>query len=245
MKLALITDPRGFNILNMMTFSYHLVLAQYVRSDPKYVDFYKERHERGDFIMIDNGAAEDVRLSVHELVAAAKDVGADEIVLPDVLGDKNATLEQTLHDITRNAVPTRMRAVCPQGESIGEWIECLQIIKDSMEFATICVPKHLERFEGGRRKVLEWLTEHYYHDRYNIHLLGVWGDPFTEMMKLKPFVSIVRGIDTALPFALAQNSIELSHEDIGHIPHRWGGKFPRALALQNANKLWEWVWSYE
>jgi hypothetical protein len=245
MKLALITDPRGFPVVRQMEFSYHLVLAQYVREDPKYVDFYFERHQRGDFIMIDNGAAESVQLHVHELVQAARDIKADEIILPDVLGDKDATLGATLHDITRNAIPARMRAVCPQGNSIEEWIECLQIMKDSLEFATVCVPKHLERFEGGRRKVLEWLTDNYYQDFYNIHLLGVWGYPYKEMMALKPYTSVCRGIDTALPFALAQSQLYLDMHLEDHVSHKWGKKLDRSLALANAQTLWEWVWEYK
>ena len=231
--------------LKSREFSYHLVLAQYVREDQKYADFYEERSARGDFLMLDNGAAENTTLRLHELMHAAETVKPSEIVLPDVMMNKKATLAAGFDEAVLRGIPERMRAVCPQGDSIDEWFECAHLFRDGMDFATMCVPKHLERFEGGRAAVLQRMTDHYWHELYNIHLLGIWGNPFTEVMSFKPYLKVVRGIDTALPFALAQNGLTLDWHTEEHVSHKWGGKFKKSLALPNAETLFNWVWSYE
>jgi hypothetical protein len=64
--------------------SRHLVLAHLVDRHPEYAQFYKERSEQGDYIMMDNSAYE-----LHEpyqpkkLIELARLCGAHAIVLPD------------------------------------------------------------------------------------------------------------------------------------------------------------------
>jgi len=243
MKLALITDPRGFSVVDQFQMSYHLVLAQYVRMETKYSDYYREKGERGCFLMMDNGAAENLQLKLHELKSAAELIRPDEIILPDVLADSVATLEATKNPEVLEFVPPRQRAVVPQGDTFDSWLHCANNMVNEMDFATMCVPKHTERFPGGRPTLLSTIEKLGWHKYYNIHLLGIWGNPKTELAALKEF-KWVRGIDTAAPFAWAQHKLEIFDSDTLHVSHTWGKRFDRTLAFENVNNLWSKVWSY-
>lgn len=248
MKLALITDPKGFKIIDMYDFAYHLVLAQYACEKDRYATYYIECRERGHFLMMDNGAAEDGSLDVDKLLEMYDYVRPDELILPDVMLDMNATVEATMNRKILDAVAPKERAVCPQGNSLDEWISCANYFVENLEFATLCVPKHLERFveQGGRNAVLNTILKAGWHMKYHIHMLGIWGDARTEILKWRKHIDWIRGIDTALPFALAQNNINLQAEkDISHVSHKWGGKLDLTLASANVNTLWEWTWGYE
>lgn len=65
----------------------HLVLAHLLETDDVYVQYYKERHEQGDFIICDNGAFElGESYAPDRLIALASKCGANAIVLPDYPG---------------------------------------------------------------------------------------------------------------------------------------------------------------
>lgn len=62
----------------------HLVLAHLVDIDPVYAAFYRDRAERGDFIIMDNGAFElGESFSPERLIDLGNECGAHAIVLPD------------------------------------------------------------------------------------------------------------------------------------------------------------------
>jgi hypothetical protein len=238
MKLALITDPKGFPLIKQFGLSYHLVLAQYVLEGYKYRDFYKDCHDKGDFIMMDNGAAEDGTLNLDKILQAAFSIHADEIILPDVLGDANKTLEKSLDKEVLASIPPRMRAVVPQGNSQGEWMTCANYFVGNIEFATLCIPKHTERFPGGRMRLLETIHRLGWHLRYHIHLLGVWESPVIEIATAHVEFPRIRGIDTAAPFAWAQQNITIQAGDTeGHISHVWGKSFNKDAAVANIEYL--------
>jgi len=240
MKLALISDFAGLGILNSMRLTYHLVLAQYLLEDTQYAEFYKERSRRGDFIMMDNGAAEGSLLTSKQLYDAMQMLHVDEVVLPDVLRDAEATIEKTMDRDVLEIIPARMRAVVPQGETFEEWTGCANFFVSNMEFATMCIPKHTEQFGDGRVNILTFIQQMGWHNSYNIHLLGVWGEPRIEVPALKAIAPWVRGIDTAAPFAYAQKgrSIRVKSE---HISHVWNEHFDSGLAYDNALSLLAWT----
>ena len=63
---------------------FHLVLAHLIDVDETYTKFYREMSERGDFIIMDNGAFElGQSYEPSKLIELATRVAADAIVLPD------------------------------------------------------------------------------------------------------------------------------------------------------------------
>ena len=203
MKLAFISSSQYKPIQRRRGF--HMALAQYLLRDLAYYTMYKELHEAGCFIIVDNGEAEGTRVDPQELVKVATAIGADEIVVPDTLKNPYATLQAALTQQSANTIPACKRLLVPQGTTWEEWENCLDEMVALVDFATIGVAKHLEKLPDGRAHALKYIREKDY-TAHNIHLLGCYGNPLKEIRTANKF-RFVRSIDTGAPLALAQNGI--------------------------------------
>jgi len=205
MKFALIVQPSYETpaLLSDFRLVYHMALAQYVLVDEAYASLYKGLHEQDHFIMLDNGAAENGHsIGIENVVRAAEMIGADEIVMPDVLDECKATVAATYSSL--KYVPIRMRAVVPQGKDWTEWENCaLELV--SFGCRTICIAKRYEDLPGGRVYALELIQKHLWHKSHDIHLLGCRRRPLIEIIHALEAAPWVRGIDTAAPIAYAQH----------------------------------------
>lgn len=81
MKLALI--PPVPNLDDFEHDGFHMCLAQLL-DQPVYREFYRNRSYTGDFVILDNGAHEQVKTSLARLMSYAAIIRASEVVLPDV-----------------------------------------------------------------------------------------------------------------------------------------------------------------
>lgn len=241
MKLATITSSEGFFAIKRAELSYHMVLGQDLVNCTDTHDFYAGRHLRGDFVMVDNGAAEpgEERVPFREIVRAADSIEADEIVMPDVLRDRLGTLELLKDTDTLRLVHPRQRCLVPQGDTWNEWLQCLDYMVEHIPFATIGIPKHLEQLEGGRKYALKHIVQRCYHKHYHVHLLGVWKHPFTEIGQAIETLPMVRGIDTAAPVAYAQNHSFIRDDE--HFSVDWKGTVPFSLTLDNIQILLRFI----
>jgi len=231
MKFALITAPNGFEILDVLHLSYHLVLAQY-KDDYAYLSRYKVAHRLGDFVMVDNGAAELGRsIPFEQVLDFANAIRADEVILPDVLDDSVATVKSSIE--TAHFLPPKKCAVVPQGSNWDEWTWCLKELL-SLGCRTICIAKRYERLPGGRPHALGILRKMDLLDRYDIHLLGFDGDPLKEIREALACYQGIRGVDSAVPLAWAQQGMQLGE---AHRSYTWGGRFVGALATYNARQI--------
>lgn len=190
----------------LMLRGYYMALGQHLVNDHGYRSIYEFFARTGRFVMVDNGAAEfdEEKVPFEEIVKAAP--WADEFVMPDVFRDADATFIATTDPEVQKIVPWYRRAVCPQGASLSGWISCLEQISYEMRFKTICVPKHLEVLEGGRASVLSYLNGSREYMDKDIHLLGVWENPYDEITRARQVCPRVRGIDTGAAVAYAQRS---------------------------------------
>lgn len=77
----------------------HLVLAHIVAENPVYASFYQEMSDRGDFIIMDNGAFElGQSLNPDKLIELGNKCGANVIVLPDYPNQaSNKTIDAAKH----------------------------------------------------------------------------------------------------------------------------------------------------
>jgi len=232
MKYALITAPNGFILVKDFGLSYHLVLAQYV-STPGYIEFYETRRHTGDFIMVDNGAAEFGKpIGINDILSIAERVGADEIIVPDVLGDSEATIALAKETYWR--IPMMKRAVVPQGRDWASWFDCLVELV-ALGCQTICIAKRYERLLGGRVRALQILAENHMLLNHHIHLLGFDQDPIEEIRRALAFYPDIRGVDSAAPIAYAQKKIEISTGV--HASYEWNKFYPYELASSNVNTI--------
>lgn len=246
MKFAPIVPPQGLRILERVGVGYHFVLGQELIRNKEYRQYYAALGRLGHFIIVDNGAAERDTPPFSEIVRFANYINAAEIILPDVLGDMNATVDALTPEVL-GLVPSRKRMIVPQGESMEEWFTCLEYQLKATQYCieSIGVAKHFEaRIEGGRARVLERLARMYptIVQNIHIHLLGVWHDPFEEMAAAAAQAP-VRGIDSGIPIAWAQRHRELGPESImdveEHLSMDWDTPIDNMeLARKN---VWELV----
>ncbi len=202
-------------------FGMHLILADKVLADSEYRDNYLERKHAGEYIILDNGAAENgVSLGSEELLEAARLVEADEIVAPDVLEDSQATIEQTesfLSEMAERLRRTKLRImVVPQGTNGYEWQMCAQTLYGLLESLglsqriIIGVPKHMDsKVTGGRINVLDALIDGW-GAPFKFHLLGS-GELLCRDIAGARMLKEIRSLDTSLPAALAQADRSLSY----------------------------------
>ena len=232
MKYAIITPPTGLPLVKEFNLGYHFVLSQYC-TDPVYKEFYREAHSRGHFIIVDNGAAElGASIDIATVTQVADDLGADEIILPDVLDDCAKTLEYTERAL--EFVPVKRRAMCPQGGNWFEWLLCAKKMVD-WGCATLCVAKRYERFPGGRPYALQMIMERGWHKTCNIHLLGCYENPLREIARAYHTFPGIRGVDTGAAIAYAQAGADLGDSKIHH-SLSWTAPIPPHLARLNIEK---------
>lgn len=232
MKLAVICGPTGLETLTYWKQSYHMALAQEVLRDKIYRNWFFSRSLRGEFVMIDNGAAEGVAMTVSQILQAADHIGASEIALQDALRDKSETLKRTY--MMARLVAGKMSMVIPQGRNWEEWEDCLYHMEKYIDFQTIGVAKHLEKLPGGRTKALDIIEGLGLDGAHDVHLLGCYKAPFDEALKIAKEFPWVRGLDTAAPFAYAQKGKSVTART--HYAYEWD-EMPTNIDLLNKNIL--------
>ena len=237
MKLGNIIYPNHCDIY--WSGGFHFALGQWLVKDERYREMYQHLHQMGDFIMVDNGAAE-----LDEKLVPFKDIvdvcidWVDEIILPDIFREAEKTIVNTLE--YARMVPANKRAICPQGVTSDEWLACFRSIQQEIDFVTVCVPKHTESFEGERLHLVKRLLTHADLE-YNIHALGVYRNPFLEITEMSELV-YVRSMDTGAAMAWAQAglSIETLHEPRQTLKQDSLPMVYHDLYSQNVDILTEW-----
>ena len=176
----------------------HMYLTHMVEKYPVYVEVAKNApgYKILDNSLIELGGA----VSVDRVIAAAETIGADEIILPDVFQDGEATIEavkealDTIHEKYKYAhVPFKLMAVA-QGKDLEDWYNCYQFLKKTPEIDVIGLPKVLAKMHPkGRPGVVEELC--------NVgskphHLLGLWYS-LSEFVDYRPgTLRLLRSCDT-------------------------------------------------
>ena len=235
---------------------YHLALAQHVINDPAYAYTYTALHANDAFIILDNGEAEmnsgeiTKRIPFGAVVAAADKIGADEICMPDVFRDAEATLDLIDNSGAWGMVEPRRRMFIPQGEGPEEWMECLTLMARHWECRSFGIPKHMERwrYDGlnkGRETLCECIEKEGLHKMFDFHLLGVWNDPRAEILPIATHYPWVRGLDTGIAFAYAQYKppLHLTEYTGEHVALEWDPRFDydHNLAIYNMIQLEKWA----
>lgn len=115
----------------------HMCLTHLVLKDKAYRRFYAKEDK---YKLIDNGLFEGEPNPIEKVLEAAEMIGADEIVLPDILYDGKATVKAVKAAIKK--VPTKyvLHAVV-QGSTPSEWWQCLQELQDIPEVNVIGLSK--------------------------------------------------------------------------------------------------------
>lgn len=213
MKLALI-PPRGWESWALRS-NFHLALAQV--SNPYYSRAYEDASKRADYIIVDNGAAEGTPVGDFKLYYQADRWGANEVVLPDVMYDGEATVARmkrykvNLRDSAYLFEKFRYMGVA-QGRSLDEVKCCIDAFAEMRYVQTVGIPRHLittlkSRFI--RLALAEWIKR-VHPNRFEIHFLGTNPSVPSEIYRAAIETPWVRSVDTSMPFNYAIAGVALS-----------------------------------
>lgn len=167
-----------------------MALTHLVEQSPYYASIFAEY---SGYKILDNSIIElGEALTIPRIIKAAQTIKADEIILPDVLGDQKMTLlsvDKALGAlIWQNALHKyKLMAVC-QGRNPREIEECFRTYEANPHIDVIGIPKRV-----GDRVSLEYIWQD---AKKPIHLLGL-GTDFTELLRYRNPKKI-RSCDTCL-----------------------------------------------
>lgn len=193
--------------------SNQMVLAQWL-TEKRYLNFYRKRREKGNFILLDNGACElGKSIPVVELMDWYEKLGGcNVLVIPDTAAGNNLELARKSINYIYSFLQQRNQA---SGESLGN----RQLFATGLEL--MGVPQSLHDLDemvkiseiaiiglnrtiaqdlgfGGR----EGIIAKYRDCGKRFHLLGIRINPIDEILAVKPFGDLVLGIDSSFPYRL-------------------------------------------
>lgn len=204
MKLALIPPYSQMNTVYRT--DYQLVLPEHL-ANKQYQEAYITARRNGDYMIMDNGAAEGNLLSPGELRSMALGLMVHEIVVPDVLGDMYATL-QMAKEFFRFGVDSRFKYMgVVQGQSLDECCACVEAYyTDHGNITVLGIPRHLIstcKKKDIRSDLALYIRSNY--PGYQVHLLGTNPSYIRELSDAKEAFQVagVRGVDTSAPFNYA------------------------------------------
>src|SRR5690348_15016690 len=171
MKLALI--PPYSQMVTVYQTNYQLVLPEHL-ANKQYQEAYVTARRNGDYLILDNGAAEGQLLSHGELRSMALGLMVNEIVVPDVLGSMDDTLELA-KTFFQFGVDTRFKYMgVVQGKTYDECCACVEAYYETFgEITVLGIPRHLITTcdkDNIRSELALYIRRR--HPGYQVHLLG-------------------------------------------------------------------------
>lgn len=195
--------------------NYRMVLAHWILQNPQYTKALRSPTTplagSDAYVFMDNGSFEGENLTPEQLTDAVQQIGADEVVLPDVIGNPRKTLTASWASLAR--IATKRVMFVPQGGSTEEWSQCLKAWLHRWENSewkneraltigiTSLRPKDSKKpIVGSRPSLIVEAAE----TPYPFHLLGVASPKAFGIEELPVACACgARGVDTSTAFALA------------------------------------------
>lgn len=122
MKLCLISPVVGLQQYATQSEGVHLALVHLVEESQEYADFYRQQSEKGDVIILDNGAFEfGFPCPTDRLIKAAEKIKAHVLVAPDYPGQAWEKTLISTEDFVNEVRKTPYTVMgCPQS-LVGDW----------------------------------------------------------------------------------------------------------------------------
>jgi hypothetical protein len=204
-KIALISPISGLEKWSAMG-TLHLVLAQI--DDQKYIDFYKSRRERGETLILDNGAYEGTMVDDRRLADMTAVYNPQVVVLPDLpFQSPRLNLQRANDYYQKHAESHRKYMFVPHTDmtDLGEWLSEVNLALSAFKQPWIglsrllLVKPKLHFVDLTRlRSCLAMLIRHLFGPLTYIHALGQYGDnPLEEIKWLRR--AGIDSIDTSGP----------------------------------------------
>lgn len=190
-----------------------MFLTHLIFKDKAYRDM--ARNHKG-YKILDNSLIEiGGALSMRDVLNAAELIEADEVVLPDVFMDGEATIESTtdaLEEYVEDLKQYKTMAVV-HGKTEDEWLRTFLYFSERSDVDVLGIPKVMhEQFfvdwRPGRPSLLSKVIDLTDKD---IHLLGLWNS-FDELYYYGDDLEKIRSMDTSLPSLLELNKRSIFSE---------------------------------
>src|SRR5215831_7772239 len=184
----------------------HLILA-HLLGDRTYRDFYRQAT---GWKILDNGAAEGELVAPDELIRLATDIRANEIVVPDELGDSFVTIMRArqFKEIADLHPEFRYMGVV-QGRNDKERRGCLTIMQHLGYMNVYALPRVMTLHDTHAR--IAFAASCYADNvRPSFHCLG--SGHWCEEIKALANLPMIRSADTAMPIKMGLRSQELVHD---------------------------------
>jgi hypothetical protein len=159
----------------------HLCLSNLVNADPAYASFYRRRHRKGDYIILDSPVFETgITASTESTLRAWRILEPDEIVLPDDLlsADNTIRLSQaTCNTLIRYGYTGRFMVV-PHANTLDEFLIVAAVLRHTCTSALGLAPiiglqEEIPELYGITRNQVMYQLRHL---KTHFHLLGIRKD---------------------------------------------------------------------
>lgn len=173
----------------------NMFLTHLVQKDAMYRSIAKraEGYKILDNSIIEVGAA----FSLIDVLRAAEEIGADEIILPDAYQDGVATLDMVTTSIeylkANNLIGKYKLMAVAHGKDEEEWLWCFNALEAIPEIDVIGIPKCLAKMHPAGRPHFE---QYWYNTDKTIHLLGLWYG-YVELFEYA-YPERIRSVDTCM-----------------------------------------------
>jgi hypothetical protein len=218
---------------------YDLILAQYMTYDNPYSRYYSRRsletpHSRtDDYLILDNGAAERGTLSGPQILQIASRARPDCIVCPDDILSPVKTLEMTREFVRSEELKLYVASngevdlmVVPHGATLAEWkdnlLRLLDLEPDVIGIARAHSMLCESSIVSGRLGLLE-LVAAQVEEGTRVHFLGISLPPqeICALSEYRSSKSLLLGLDTALPWVLAERHIRIQERGLLYRRSDW------------------------
>jgi hypothetical protein len=211
----------------------YFALCHHFVQDSNYRQYFLDlrKSKPNAFITLDNSAAEHSLVTEDVLLHVVEELKPNEVIAPDVLFDKNSTLENFRSFVSkmkqRNLIQHTSIFACPQGSNIGEWLECYHKmvtheLVTCIGLSKIAVPRcwndayNDSLIAISRNQCVEELKTRNILLK-PVHLLGMGEHTEFDYYKINK-ISNIRSSDSCYTILAAINGIDFSEGNITRIP---------------------------
>lgn len=230
MDCYIIPTLHDLDLMDLGQGNRYFCLAHFYVQYPHYREKFLEiRNRPGTFITLDNSAAEKALVTEDVLISIVRELKPNEVIAPDVLFDKEQTLQNLQSFVKRMKNEQLLDHTkvfgCPQGNNREEWLQCYKSMMNDVDVSVvglskIAVPRcwaNQQHEDVGimesRRECVQYLVDNYLLHK-PVHLLGM-GDP-TEYTTYKH--KNIRSTDSCYTVLAAWHGIDFSSGDLRRIP---------------------------
>lgn len=204
-KLALIPPFQQLQTTDIT--SIQLMLPQLLRNT-EYAKYYRKHCDNSDqYVILDNGAAENDQWTWEQLQIVAEEFPVNEIVLPDVMGDAQATCDKAFDILgslsTTKVLPYKLGVVATGTSTEEAYAMVRELTAYYPYLQVIYIPRLLVTSEYKMARIDLALKLHQvYKDEIEIHFLGA-SKYFPHELHAAAQYGIVRSMDTSMPYNYA------------------------------------------